>query len=268
MLMAYRSTDLNANLIKSGAALAESRTILRSWLPGEAPGALADRVVAENLLGKPSRSRTDDVVRMVLLRRYFPGKNEHPAAELARLSAAELPHRVLDLLLYYHAALAEHLLYLAATALLFPLHENGAIGINTGDVEAFLAELAQDERFAVHYTPEVRTRTARGVLTALRDFGILEGKVIKRFAALRAPHEVIAYVAYVLNEEGLPPRRIVEHPDWRLFLLNPAKAESALLEAAQHGHFRYESIGSIRRFDWRYSSVTEYVDGLVGTVHR
>lgn len=78
----------------------------------------------------------------------------------------------------------------------------------------------------------------------------------------RLPHEVVGYIAYALHEQDNSAKRIVEHPDWRLFLLRPNEVEEAILEGARHGHFTYSAAGDIRRFDWHHDSLDDYVKSL------
>lgn len=260
--MPYRSMEVNANLTKGAAGPADVLQLLRHWRPDEeTPAEFQSRAIEENLLGKSSRKRMLDLVKNVLARRYFVDATELPGRHILALVRAELPQEVVRDVLYYHAALAEHLLYRVATELLFDLREQGISGVDTLRVARWIREREAAGEVPA-YSEVVLAKVAQSALTALRDFGVLEGKVKKRIAPLRVPHEVIGYVAYALRDEDLPARRIVQHPDWRLFLLNSREAEDAILEGARHRHYTYSAAGDIRRFDWHYDSLDEYVASL------
>jgi len=253
-----RSQRVNANLTKGAARTGEVIQLLRLWNAEECAQEFCQRVVEGNLLGKMSRGRLADLTKSVFLRRYVPGGNPSVGRRLAHLAHAGLRREALDLLLYYHAALAEHLLYLVATELLYELRGKGQSRVSAADVERFLSRL-EDEGWAPSYSASVARKLGQANLTALRDFGILVGKSRKRIASPTLPHEVTAYLCYHLREEGSSARRIVGHRDWRLFLLHPQEAEQAVLAAASQGHFVYRSAGDIKRFDWKHDSLDDYV---------
>lgn len=260
--MPARAGELNANLTKGAAEAADVLRLLRLWnSAAEGAAAFLARAVEENLLGKASRARARDVVSSVVSRRYFPDGDDAPARALSRLARAEAPRDLLLPLLYYHAALAEPLLYRVATELLSEVRARGGGVVSPLEVEAFLRGL--ESRGAPAYSPTVRAKLSRMALTALRDFGVLEGSVRKRLAPVRVPHQVVGYVAHALRDEGESAKRIVEHPDWALFLLTSREAEAAILEGARHGHYTYSAAGDIRRFDWHFPLLDDYVDSLV-----
>jgi hypothetical protein len=263
--MPFRSEVLNANLTKGTANSADVLHLLRYWNPEtESPAEFQARAIEENLLGKASRSRAEDVVKSVLSRRFFPNGSEAPASLIRKLSVAGVPRHVLDLVLYYHSALAEHLLYVAATEHVYELRAIGHDTVPLRPLERFIEELSETGRIESSYTESVVTRLAQHILAAMRDYGILEGKAQKRIAPIHMPHEVVAYVAYALKDDGLTPLRIARHADWRLFLLHEREVEDLLLDGSVFGHFTYRSAGDVKRFDWTHDSLEDYVDAIAG----
>jgi hypothetical protein len=258
----FRSTEVNANLTKGAADAGDLLQLLRLWDPSRETSAdFQARAVEENLLGKPTRGRMSDFIKQVLARRYMPAGDDAPARHVARLSEAGVEREVLLKVLYYHAALAERLLYLVATELLYDAVRSGARSIRALDVGHFIHRLAAQDR-APTYSAGVIEKLAQSALTALRDFGIVEGKVRKRILAVRVPNEVIGYLVHALRDEGASARNIVQHPDWRLFLLDSGEVERAILEGAHHGHYTYSAAGDIRRFDFHHDSLADYVESL------
>lgn len=256
--MPVRTQEVNANLTKGAANLPDVRELLRQWQPDqESLDEFRHRAVEGNLLGKTSRSRIADVVEHTLLRRYAPADDRQLARRLRRLVLSDLPRHVTDLILYYHAALSERLLYRTATEVVYEERVRGKIFIDRDDV-LHLLERVEDEG-GPEYSESVRFKIAGATLTALRDFGILEGAVKKRIAPVRIAPEVTGYVVFSLKEEGLSANRIVNHPDWKLFLLSPAEAEGAVVDASGHGWFSYHAAGSVRRFDWSLGGIEEFV---------
>lgn len=264
----HRSQELNANLTKGSGNVGDVLQLLRAWQPGEDVRAYRDRLVAENVLGRTTRARALDVVQQVLMRRYFPDGARQPGTRLARLVQSALPADVVVRLLYYHAALGEHLLYRIAVEVLYETRRRGVEWVNLMELRRFITDASAaaaspiDGAAARPYSASVVEKIAGAALTALRDFRIVAGAQRKRILPVRLPHEVVGYVAHALRDEGATASRIVEHPDWRLFLLAPAEVEAALLDADRHGHFHYQAAGTIRRFDWIHPSLDAYVDAI------
>ena len=92
--------------------------------------------------------------------------------------------------------------------------QRGRIGVDVESVSAWLAELAEREQ-TPRWTETIRTKVARGLLAALRDFGILRGAVRKEFAPPSLSIAGFGYVAFRLHEEGASSRALFASPVWR-----------------------------------------------------
>ena len=264
--MPYRSRKLNANLTKGAANIPDVLTILKLWDPDqESPHEFRKRTVEWNLLGKTSRSRAADLMSAVFLRRYVANSSGRPARLLRQLAMGGVSRDALDRILYYHSALAEHLLYRCATDLLYDHRTRGIEHLSKRDVLRYLRRLEEQGSFVQAYSESVSDKLARSLLTALRDFRVLDGGVKKRLAPIQVPAEVVGYVTYALREEVESAKRIVEHTDWRLYLLHPREVEEIVVEVSGLGYFDYHAAGDIRRFDWTYGSLDEYVAALART---
>lgn len=252
-----------ANLMKGGALVAETLALIREWTPDSDPAAFATRVVQQNLLGKATRARVRDIVQRVFSRRYLQGGGQ-AAAHIQALLVAGYGEPVLRALLYYYTALSEDLLYDFVIHRLFPLYQSGRERLDTGDALGYIDDLTATEAIAPPWSEHIRRKTARGLLAALRDFGVLEGKAVKRFRAPCIPMPVFLYVAHHLRDQGVLGVGLVNHSHWRLFLLDMPAVEQRFYEAHQEGHLGYYAAGGIVRVEWRYRSLEELVRALVG----
>ena len=71
-----------SRLLKGGAVLEDTLRVVELWDPELSPDENLHRISVENLLGKPSRARIDDLLYWVIRRRYVePGTTPHPRAE-------------------------------------------------------------------------------------------------------------------------------------------------------------------------------------------
>lgn len=263
--MTEHSRRYTSNLQKGGALIQECRTLLSEWAPNKSANAFENRVASNNLLGKVSRRRVRDIVKRVFVRRFDIRTTPGPEP-LRRLLETAASTNVIDRILYYHTALAEDLLYDFVTHFLYERHAEGGFRVSIRETEGFLTGIERAGRLR-RWTPAVRTRVARGLLAACRDFHVLEGANRKSFAPVFMPMEVFLYIAHHLKGRIASASKILEHSDWRLFLLNPGAVEQHFLSAHQESWLKYHSAGRVVRIDWSYSNVSEVVDALAQRSH-
>lgn len=251
------------NLMK-GVALAESRQLLLEWQPGEDRASFSARVAGANLLGKASRRRVRDLVQSVFWPRFFAGNV--PPGELAQMMLKVISDTATAFrLVYYHAALADRLLYDFVTQWLLALYQEGRHQVVVDDGVAFIEKQIQSGLIKPPWSENVKLKTAQGLLAACRDGGILRGTVKKEFAPVQLPRPVFLYMAYYLKGLVASAARLVAHPDWGLFLLTPTQVEELFLEAHQAGDLGFYCAGGIMRVEWPYPDLARFVRGFTGT---
>jgi hypothetical protein len=242
------------NIQKGGALLADARRLAEVWDPASTPDANLARIADENLLGKTTRRRLDDVLLRMLVPRYVaPGP--HVLAALRQL----LPdHRAFLEAAYYETSRDETLLAAFAEEACFPWYDAGRVQVSIDDATAWLAEQAT-AGVLPEWSPVVRTKVGRGLLAALRDVEVLEGATRKRFASPRLSVRGFTYVAFRLHQQGVSSAGIVSSPVWRRWLLHVDRVDDLFHQAAQSGVFTFAAAGSAVRIDWHVDSVEEAV---------
>lgn len=266
------STRYTANLMKVGAMLPETITLLAAW-DGEPREIFARRMTESNLLGKTTRTRVADLLRRVFWRRFPPEATpglRHASAFVRGFGPADASR----LVCLYHAAAAEPLLADLLSVLTGPENDEEGAGLRlqkralagsltTGDVVEFIRERGGAE--VADWSPNTIKRTARGALAALRDFGVLEGRTQKRLRArFPVPLPAFLYVAYALWHHLATAREVALSRQWGFFLLTPANVELLFLQAHAAGHLRYYHLGDIWRIDWAYPDLASLVNALTG----
>jgi hypothetical protein len=88
------------------------------------------------------------------------------------------------------------------------------------------------------WSADVAIRVVRGLLAALRDFGVLEGRARKRLANTTLALRGFAYLAFCFQLLGATNRSLFDHEDWQLYLLTPDDVERLFLLAHQERHWR------------------------------
>lgn len=242
----------NVNIQKGGAMLDDTRRLIEVW-DDDLDGPNNLRWIADaNLLGKPSRKRSDDVLMRILGPRFVaPGPEVIPALRSLRSDP-----RAFREACYYETARDEQLLASFAQGPLFEWYTAGRIGVTVDEAKSWLEALTKAGELP-EWTETVRTKVARGMLAALRDFGILRGSVRKEFNPPGMTAKGFAYVAFREHEQGTSARALVESALWRRWLLDSRWVSDLFTQVARLGLLNYSRAGSAVRIDWRAANLGE-----------
>jgi hypothetical protein len=246
--------SFTVNIQKGGALLNDVHRLVEMWDLAESAEVNLRCIADENLLGKATRRRLDDVLLRCLAPRFVePGP--HVIVALKDLLG---DHSAFAEAAYYETSRDEDLLAAFVEGPCFDWYQAGRLRVTIDDTTAWLAEQATAGTLP-EWSPTVRTKVGRGLLAALRDFGVLDGARIKRFATPRLSLRGFAYVAFRLHEQGASSTSIESSQVWRRWLLSPDRVDDLLHQAAQAGVLTYGRAGTAVRIDWHVSSVEEAI---------
>ena len=246
---------LTSRLLKGGAVLEDTRRVVELWEAELSAEANIERLAAENLLGKSSLSRLDDLLNRVIRPRYVESST-HVIPALRGLLA---DHRAFQEACYYETSRADDLLAAFAEGPLWGWWCDGRLAIGIDDALGWLRRLADDGKVPA-WSDSVENRTAQGLLSTLRDFGILRGVHQghrKEFASPSLTPLGFAYVAWREHEQGASSRALATSTIWRRWLLDDAQVDDLFVQAARLGVLRVSRAGSAVRVDWLVGSLAE-----------
>lgn len=249
-----------SKIIKAGALIADTKTLLAHWDETCPMAENLDRFRRENIFGKASRSRVEDILA-IFRQRYLITEPVRKA--LATLVKGPFSSEGLTRIFYFHAARADALLHDVVTEVLLPSRELGKTDITLQDILTHLVCWVAEGRTAGHWSEPTLVRVAQGLMATLRDFGVLQGAVHKHLAPMYLPIEAFAYVAFFLQQEQPSGERLLAHPEWRLFFLSPESVERFFIEAHQSHLLEYYAAGSVIRITFPTKSIEEYARALV-----
>ncbi|BAZ16331.1 hypothetical protein NIES4071_82070 [Calothrix sp. NIES-4071] len=113
--MPYQSDVYTSKIIKAGALIEDTKTLLASWDLSCTVDENLDKFLSENIFGKASRSRVKDILA-IFRQRYLV---EAPVTKaLVTLVNHRLPADALNCIFYFHATQSDRLLHDAVTNLL------------------------------------------------------------------------------------------------------------------------------------------------------
>jgi hypothetical protein len=242
------------NIQKGGAMLEDTRRFVEVWDDDVDPAENLRHISEENLLGKTSRKRSDDVLRRILGPRYVAsGPGVIPA-----LRSLQSETKAFREACFYETARDDQLLAACAEGPIYDWYAAGRIGVTVDDLTAWFSELTAVGQLP-DWTEMVQTKVARGLLAALRDFGVLRGAVRKEFNPPGMTTRGFVYVAQRERERGASGRALVESTIWRRWLLDERWVHDLFTQADRLGVLHYARAGSAVRIDWRVEDLAEVV---------
>ncbi len=253
-----------SKIIKAGALLADTKTMLAHWDEAYSVSENLDRFRRENIFGKASRSRIEDIL-VIFRQRYL--KSESVTRSLVALVQGGFPSEALDRILYFYAAQADPLLHDIVTEVLAHFQAIGKVDVTPGDIRAALTRWISEGKVAGQWSEYTFIRVTRGLLSTLRDFGILQGVAHKRLAPVYLPFEAFAYLAFFLRQRQPSGERLLDVPAWQLFFLSRQAVEHFFFEAHQHHLLEYRAAGSVIRITFPSNSLEEYAYALAQRAH-
>ena len=248
-----------SKIIKAGALIGDTKMLIAHWDLDASVDDNLSRVRHENVFGKASRSRVEDI--LAIFRQRYLGESEVTRA-LVTLVLKKFRSAALDRVLFFHATRSDQLLHDAVTEILFPRQEQGLIDIQVTDIQRPLAKWVNEGKTTAHWSEPTIIRIAQGLLSALRDFGVLQGAVNKKIAPSYLPVEAFAYIMFYLKQHQPSGAKLIELPDWKLFFLHREAVERFLFEAHQRNLLEYHVAGSVTRLTFPAASLEEYANVL------
>jgi Putative inner membrane protein (DUF1819) len=169
----HSSDPYSSKIIKAGALIGDTKTLLSYWEVEDSVDENINRARRDNVFGKASRSRVEDILA-IFRQRYLTEQLVTKA--LVTLVQKRFPTAALEWLFYFHSARADRLLYDVVIEILVPLHAQGLVDINVHAFQRTVAKWVNEGKTTGHWSEPTITRIVQGLLSALRDFGVLQGE--------------------------------------------------------------------------------------------
>lgn len=245
-------SGISSQIIKGGALLEDTRRFLESWDVAQDPSENLRRFSLTNVLGKTEARRQDVLDR---LKERFVAPGAEIVRTLKRLTDDPVAFRTAC---YYETARSDPLLATFAAEALFRWALDGRKEIDVGAVLEWMRKTPEVPAWS-EYTA---IRVSRGLLSTLRDFGLLEGPARGRRKRIVQPQlgmRGLAYVALRERQHLGSDRALLASRAWRWYLLDHEGVHRLFLEADRAGILRFHEAGSMMRIDWLLRDLEEVV---------
>jgi hypothetical protein len=146
---------------------------------------------------------------------------------------------------------------------LYPQFEDGAYRLRPEDLADYLATVPDRGGQVEHdWTPATTKRVEAGLLKAAADFGLLKGTQVREFASYHLPERSFLYILHAIRDQVTSPTKIIESPEWRMYLMAPQDVERELLRLHQYRKLHYEAAGSLVQLTLPYDSALDYAKAI------
>ena len=229
------------NLAK-GASIADAAQVFAALRDGLTVEQVRNGARGGKLLSQRGRSSRDRIWAS-LHHRYLTHRVPWIIAALTEaLGKGEQSSEFISLL-YLHYALRDHLTFDFITDVLWHKGYASRPVIQRTDLVDLLDQAAAEQPQITRWTEKSRLKVANSILTALRDFGVLEGTRNKVLVRPVLPLDTAEHLLRILITEDRRGRQVLEDPAWRLFMLGPQDVAATLAKLAQAGRIRFEKAG-------------------------
>jgi hypothetical protein len=246
---------LTSRLIKASALLTDTKLLLASWDKTEGIQENLAHAREDNIFGKASRSRVEDILA-IFRQRYF--EDPEVGRALVALVQGNAPASWLDPLLYYYSAHNDATLRAIVLEVLYPRRMSGYTSIYVDQVIRAIRQWIAEGRTTTDWSDKTTARVARHALAALRDFGMLSGSVNKSIGSIYLPIASFSFIAMDLKRRSGSGERVRGSEDWKLFFLSTEAIERYLVEAHQERLLSYHAAGSTVRMEFPAKTLEEY----------
>jgi len=252
-----------SRIIKASALIADTKVLLSEWDLGQSVPENLDRARRQNIFGKASRSRIEDILT-IFRQRYF--SDADVGTMLVTLVQEGAPAGWLDSLLYFFAAQNDYTLRDSVIEVVYPRHRAGFGDLPKEVLIRAVRNWVVEGKTTTVWNEQTIDRVARGTMATLRDFGVLQGAARashKRIAPVYLPIPAFALIALWLQKRERSGNMVLHSDDWKLFFLPAEGVERFFVEAHQEHLLTYHAAGSIVRIEFPTASLAEYVHVLL-----
>jgi hypothetical protein len=249
-----------SRIIKASALIADTKLLLAGWDAEQSVEENLDRARRQNIFGKASRQRVEDIL-LIFRQRYFDdGDVGRTLVTLAQNGAAE---SWVEPLLYFFSAQNDRILRDVVVEVLCARQLAGYSDVPRNVVLRAIRSWVAQGKTTTTWGDETIERVAQGVLATLRDFGVLRGSVNKRLTPIYLPVPSFVLIAFWLHQREQSGDLLLQSEDWKLFFLPVEGVERFFLEAHQEHLLTYQAAGSVIRVEFPVSNLEEYADALL-----
>lgn len=255
-MAASRAGVVSSFTVTKGAQIEATYEVFQRWALDRSRKENLDRLLRADAVGGGTESWRRDLAK-TLNRRFETEGRDRILIELAK---AGCPLAVWKPILLWHMTRDEFLVRDFLSGWLYEQRASGAWRLRAADVEPYLRQLPARPDVVVKesWSENTTERVASGLLGLASDFDLLAGSVTREFVSYHLPDEALLYLLHAAATLQPNAHRLVQVPDWRMYMLSPDDLQRELYRLHQFRRLRYEVAGSIAELRLPYEDAVVY----------
>jgi len=166
------SLTSHAGFLLTSALIADTKVLLAAWDPERSVTGNLDRARRENIFGKASRKRVEDIL-LIFRQRYFDDADVGTA--MVTLTQNGAPAQWIGPPLYFFSAQNDNTRRDTVVEMLCPRHQAGYMDLPVEVVVRGIRDWVVEGKTMTRWGDNTIARVARSSLAALRDSGVFQG---------------------------------------------------------------------------------------------
>ena len=250
-------------LSKGQGAIPEMLAVLDVWEPGIKVVDLKQKVLDTGAIARATAVRVKDIVGRVFSSRFLKD-DAKPAVNIKRLLQGGLRPSQLTQIFLIYTCRANDILNDFICEVYWDKYGAGSTYIQRQDALDFIEASTTKGIISPRWSETMMLRVARYLTGCLTDFGMAgDDKGGKRELIPFTISPLAAlYLTYEIHFSGASDNTILEHPDWKLFGLEPQDVVNELQRVA-NPHFIPQYSGDLLRVSWKYKSMEDALDAII-----
>ncbi len=258
--MTIYTTQLGAGL----GMIPETLILLDLWQVGMSGQQLNQAALESGRFPNMSARRLRNFVAECFVPRYLRS-NAKPALLIQRLRDV-MARRELEQLMFICTCRANPILADFVRDVYWNHYASGRQVISNDDARAFVIRAKQEGRTTTAWSENLVRRVSAYLTGCCADFGLLDSstKGTRTILSYRLESLVAIVLAYDLHFAGNGDNKIINHPDWALFGLEPRDVLDELKRLSLQGHFIIQHAGGVTQISWQWNNMEEVVNVIAG----
>lgn len=261
--MTRSSLGLKANysqrLVIKGPLIEDTYRVMQAWSPTSSLRENVARMREQNTAGTATSAWSVELGK-TLSSRFSKGDDFAPLVVLAQ---GHYDIARWSFCLLWHLGSTDLMFRDFMVECLTQLDHQGVAKVTTDDIEPFVRSLVKRGSVDSQVTDKSIRRVSSDLLRIAGLFGLLEGKVGRRFSRIQIPEDALLYAIYSLWDDNPSAERLIKSDRWRLFLMDPSHVEHELLNLHQFRRLHYQRAGSVRELSLPHASLLDFTRSLV-----
>lgn len=203
-----------------------------------------ERALSGELLPQPSFAARARMFNAIT-KSFLANQREWVLADLSRAAKTGAYDPEFVALVYFHYAISDPLTYDFVVHDLFDLSRTGNPRVEALDAARRIDLAALDCDEVSRWSVETKKKLANNMLSALRDYGVLEGGKHKRLKRPELAVPAAEHILRLLYEAGARGNQLLRDSAWRLFFVTEHDVAGLVSRLAQQDRVSFERSGDV-----------------------